>query len=146
MSLPRGCSISGIFNIFAEKTILDIHKQLEYWIRTGEDDIQSSQILFANKKILHGLFFCHLAIEKIIKANLVKKTGKIPPKIHNLTFLLSSAGIELSPEEKELTGILMIYQLEGRYPEYYPSTPKLSDAKKYLKQTEKLFQCLKNKL
>lgn len=121
-------------------------KQIEYWVKTGEDDLQSAAILISNKKILHGLFFCHLAIEKMIKAHIVKKTKTIPPKIHNLTFLLSNTALILTPEEKELLGILMIYQLEGRYPEYYPSVPKFSDAKKYLKQTENLFQCLKNKL
>ncbi|MFH0865739.1 MAG: HEPN domain-containing protein [Bacteroidota bacterium] len=125
---------------------MNTDKQIEYWVKTGEDDFQSAAILISNKKILHGLFFCHLAIEKIIKAHIVKKSKTIPPKIHNLTSLLSNTILVLTPKEKELLGILMIYQLEGRYPEYYPSVPLLSVARKYLKQTENLFQCLKNKL
>jgi len=32
-------------------------------------------------------FFCHLVIEKAIKAILVKHTGEIAPRSHNLLYL-----------------------------------------------------------
>jgi HEPN domain-containing protein len=58
------------------------------------------------KKYLHGLFFCHLTIEKIIKAHGTKATNQIPPKSHNLFRLLEMTGIEVEDENAEFLGIL----------------------------------------
>jgi len=45
----------------------------------------------------------------------------IPPKSHNLANLLILTDLELSEDDKDFCAILMAYQLEGRYPEYYPN-------------------------
>ena len=44
---------------------MDIKKQIEYWINSSEDDLETAGLLIKNKKILFGLFLCHLCIEKI---------------------------------------------------------------------------------
>ncbi|OFX42334.1 MAG: hypothetical protein A2046_04050 [Bacteroidetes bacterium GWA2_30_7] len=125
---------------------MDINKQIEYWLNTAEDDLDSSEILISKGKILHGLFFCHLCIEKVIKANVVRCTNQIPPKVHRLAYLLSLTDIELSEEDKDFCAVLMAYQLEGRYPENYPSVPNIEKVKMYLNKTKTLFQWLKTKL
>jgi HEPN domain-containing protein len=125
---------------------MDIQKQVDYWINTSEDDLVSARLLIQNERFLHGLFFCHLCIEKAIKAHVVKNTGLIPPKIHNLSFLLSKTDLSLTEDFKELTAILMTYLLEGRYPEYYPETPSLSEVTDYLSRTQNLFSWLKSRL
>jgi len=38
------------------------------------------------------------------------------------------------------------YQLEGRYPEYYPKVPGKIKSEEMLQQTKILYQCLKAKL
>lgn len=43
-------------------------------------------------------------------------------------------------------GVLMKYQLEGRYPDYNPDVPEKNTALEYLNITTNLFQCLKKKL
>lgn len=103
-------------------------------------------LLIKNERFLHGLFFCHLCIEKAIKAHVVKHTNQIPPNIHNLSFLLSKTNLSLTANYKELTAILMTYLIEGRYPENYPQTPSTADAKNYLERTINLFTWLKSKL
>ena len=75
------------------KLEMDIQKQIEYWIKTAEDDLVSAGLLIQNERYLHGLFFCHLCIEKSIKAHVVKETNQIPPKLHNLSFLLSKTAV-----------------------------------------------------
>lgn len=67
---------------------MDIDKQIEYWKSGAVNDIDTAELLINNNKLLHGLFFCHLVIEKIIKAHVAKDTKNIPPKIHNLNWLL----------------------------------------------------------
>jgi len=125
---------------------MDIQKQIEYWIRTAEDDLITAKLLVQNDRFLHGLFFCHLCIEKAIKAHIVRKTREIPPKVHNLSFLLSKADLSPGEDFKELTAILMTYLLEGRYPDNYPQTPSLSEVNDYLERTINLFEWLKLKL
>ncbi len=68
---------------------MDIAKQIEYWKKGAINDIDSAELLINNGKYLHGLFFCHLVIEKIIKAHVAKDTGEVPPKSHNLVWLLN---------------------------------------------------------
>lgn len=66
---------------------MDTKKQVEYWITNAENDLETAKLLIDNRKILHGLFFCHLVIEKAIKAHVVIETKEIPPKSHNLIYL-----------------------------------------------------------
>ncbi len=40
--------------------MINIHKQIEYWINNAIDDFESARILIERKRYLHGLFFCHL--------------------------------------------------------------------------------------
>ena len=64
--------------------MVDIQKQIDYWINSADDDIITADLLIHEKRILHGLFFCHLVIEKAIKAHYVKTTGDVAPRTHNL--------------------------------------------------------------
>jgi HEPN domain-containing protein len=109
----------------------EIKKQIEYWIQGAESDIDTAGILIKKKKYLHGLFFCHLTIEKIVKALVVKATNQPPPRSHNLFKLLENAGIILGNEDADFFGILMKYQLEGRYPDYNPLIPEKKKVKEY---------------
>jgi len=125
---------------------MDIKKQIEYWINTADDDLDTAELLINNKKILFGLFLCHLCIEKGIKAHVVRCTNNVPPKIHNLAYLLSLTDLLMTEDDKDFCAILMTYQLEGRYPERYPSSPSVEKVYLYLRKTQTLFQWLKTKL
>ena len=52
--------------------MININKQIEYWTKGADDDLLTAEILIREKRILHGLFFCHLVIEKAIKAMLLR--------------------------------------------------------------------------
>lgn len=125
---------------------MDIQKQIEYWLKSAEDDLLTAGLLIQNERFIHGLFFCHLCIEKAIKAHIVKQTSQIPPKIHNLPLLLSKANLSLTDDNKELTALLMTYLLEGRYPDNYPQTSSAEEVNDYFDRTKKLFAWLKSKL
>jgi HEPN domain-containing protein len=125
---------------------LDITKQIDYWINSAAEDLISAKLLIANKRILHGLFMCHLCIEKSIKAHIVRITKQIPPKSHKLGYLIELTDLELKEENKDFCAILMIYQLEGRYPESYPNIPSQKTANEYLNKTILLNQWLREKL
>ena len=124
---------------------MDINKQIEYWINSASEDLESAELLITNKKILHGLFLCHLCIEKSIKAHVVRYTDQVPPKSHKLSYLVGLTDLLLSEDDKNFCAILMVYQLEGRYQEYYPSIPSIEKANDYLRKTKVLHEWLKMK-
>lgn len=126
--------------------MIDIKKQIEYWKTGAIDDLESAKILIEKNRLLHGLFFCHLVIEKAIKAHVVKKTNEIAPRSHNLIYLSEKANLEFSDDNEIFLGILMKYQLQGRYPDYNPIIPEKSKVINYLVKTEKLSKWLKEKL
>jgi HEPN domain-containing protein len=90
-----------------------------YWIELSNDDWDAVDFLFKGKKNLQALFFAHLVIEKLCKAFWIKHNEtNIPPRIHNLNYILSQTPLKLSEEDNELLLNLNRFQLEGRYPEY----------------------------
>ncbi len=69
--------------------MINIKKQINYWITASENDIDTAELLINNNKYLNGLFFCHLVIEKAIKAHFVKKLlEKYPPNRTTYFFYL----------------------------------------------------------
>ena len=125
---------------------MDIQKQIDYWINSAEDDIVTANLLIQEKRTLHGLFFCHLVIEKAIKALFVKVTEEVAPRSHNLVYLSEKAELDFDDETQIFIGILMKYQLQGRYPDYNPIVPDQIRVDEYLKKTKELLQWLKMKL
>jgi HEPN domain-containing protein len=121
-------------------------RQIEYWRSSSENDIDTASILVESGKYLEGMFFCHLCIEKILKALTVKQTEIISPKSHDLFYLADLAKIEITEPQSDFMQILMKYQLEGRYPEYHPKVPSPDRINEYLHQTKNLLQCFSKML
>lgn len=126
--------------------MLNIPKQIEYWVRIAEEDFEVGGSLIKAGKIRHGMFFIHLAMEKILKACVCKSLEKTPPKIHNLINLYELAGLEKNSERQDTLGALNRFCLEGRYPEQWPTIPDKKEAGRYLKMAEQLTEWLKKQL
>lgn len=126
--------------------MINVSRQIEYWQKTAESDIETGSILVSSGKYVEGMFFCHLSIEKILKALVVKQVKDIPPRSHDLFYLANIAAVEITEKQTELMQILMKYQLEGRYPDHYPKVPALEKINEYLYQTKNLYQCFKEML
>lgn len=126
--------------------MIDLNKQIDYWTRGAASDLETAILLAAGKKYIEGLFFCHLTIEKSLKALVVKNSGQLAPKSHNLGYLAELANLDLTNEQLTFMAVLMKYQLEGRYPDYYPKVPSVELVNDYFQQTKMLLQCLKTML
>lgn len=122
---------------------MDIGKQIECWTKGAESDIETSALLIDGKKFIEGLFFCHLSIEKVLKGLVVKKTNQLAPKTHNLNYLAELASLKITDDQISFMSVLMKYQLEGRYPEYYPKLPSVETVNDYFIKTKSLLECLK---
>ncbi len=121
---------------------MNLERNIVYWTDGAKDDLVTAELLIRNQRLLHGLFWCHLVLEKMLKAHIVKITGNYPPKTHNLFWLLEKTNIEITDEIKDFLGILSKYQLEGRYPEYEPVIPANETALNYLNETTTLYKWL----
>ena len=89
----------------------------EQWVERAEYDIQTAEAMFKAGRYLYVLFCCQQAVEKALKAVIVKKTGKMPPRIHNLPRLAEVARIETNSEQARFLAELSAYYIQTRYPE-----------------------------
>jgi HEPN domain-containing protein len=126
--------------------VFKVGKQIEYWINSAKSDLDTAELLIRESRYTHGLFFCHLVIEKALKAHVTKETGEIPPKTHNLVYLLDLTNLEFEKEYEDFLGILMKYQLEGRYPDFNPVIPSEENVLEYLNKTKMLLLWIERKL
>jgi len=124
----------------------DIKKQIKYWIGGAVDNIETAGILVEKGKRLEGLFFCHLALEKALKAHVTKATEEVPPKTHNLQRLAELAELDLQETVYIFLGEMMEYLIEGRYPEINPKVPDKKKASSYFKRSGEIVEWLKEQL
>lgn len=118
---------------------------VKYWLTASKEDFDSAGILFQNKKYHHALFFCHLSIEKMLKAIIVKSTGAAPPLIHDLVRLAERAELDLSELQRNDLAEITTFNIDARYDDYGHSFRKKARRQfslKYLKKTEDMLQWL----
>ena len=120
----------------------DIKKQIKYWSDGAVNNVETAAILIEKGKRFEGLFFCHLALEKAIKAHVTKNTKDIPPKTHNLQRLAVLAGLVLKEKDFEFLGEMMEFQIEGRYPDIASKMPDKRRSKSCFVKTGKMVEWL----
>jgi HEPN domain-containing protein len=125
---------------------MDVKKQIDYWRTSAEEDFAAAQSLLEKGHFRHCLFFAHLAIEKMLKAHVTRKTGDIPPKIHNLVRLADIAGLKLDSKQKDVLREFGIYQLEGRYPDFEQVPLDSALASQEIARAKEIFEWLKKQL
>ena len=76
----------------------------------------------------------------------MQKIDDVAPRTHNLIYLSEKAELEFDDDAQIFLGILMKYQLQGRYPDYNPVLPDQTAINEYLIKTKELLQWLKMKL
>lgn len=116
------------------------------WLPFAKADIEAAQTLLAKKSRsrwsnILALWHCQQAIEKLLKAIIVEKSGEVF-KIHDLGRLQELAKINLSEKELKMVLTLSNYYLKSRYPDLiYKSLPDpdAKKAKSIFKETKKLY-------
>ncbi|MEK7400488.1 MAG: HEPN domain-containing protein [Candidatus Poribacteria bacterium] len=90
------------------------HKE---WILQAEYDMETADIMFDAGRYFYAVFMCHLAIEKALKGIFLLKLGVIPPKTHNLVYLINK--IDVKPDKNIIKIIAKLNEANvvTRYPE-----------------------------
>ncbi|MFP4393446.1 MAG: HEPN domain-containing protein [Desulfohalobiaceae bacterium] len=125
---------------------MDIQKQIVHWQNSATEDLAVAKELIAQKRIRHGLFFGHLALEKILKAHVCTTTNDIAPPLHNLIRLAELAELSLSADLRNLLAEVTPFNIEARYPDLLVPAPTYDKAQEYIKRIEEAFQWMNSKL
>jgi HEPN domain-containing protein len=140
---------------------MDEKSVIEYWAAASARDMETADVnaalsigiiekrradlLYKNKRYHYSLFFCHLSVEKILKAVIIKMTKKAPPLIHDLVRLAEKGKLSLGAARKNDLAELTTFNIEARYDDYKLSFYKRADKQfcdKYMKKTKRLLKWL----
>ena len=121
---------------------------MTYWRKGSEYDLDTAERLFEAGKYPYALFFGHLALEKLLKALVVKKTREHAPYTHSLPLLGSLLSIEISKDLLDKFDRFMEFHFEARYPEeqnkFYKKCTK-QFAEKWLEEIRRVYEWLRRK-
>lgn len=92
-------------------------KKPEQWLTQAEYDMDTAGFMFKGARYFYAVFMCHLSIEKALKGLFSAKLKKVPPKTHNLIYLVEKIGLELPPELYDSVFTLNRVSVPTRYPD-----------------------------
>jgi len=123
---------------------------IEKWKSYAEEDLKAAEDLFNMGYFRASCFYSHQAIEKILKAILIKYENKII-KTHDLKYLYKTLKKYIKKEvDKRYINFLNSIYIDSRYPTdlgLLPSgEPLKEDAEKALKYAKELFKVLKKEV
>ena len=124
---------------------MDEREVIRYWLISASRDFETAEILYKNKRFHHALFFCHLSIEKKLKAIIVKVTKGAPPLIHDLVRLAERSRIPLTKSRKDDLAELTTFNVETRYDDHKFSFYKKADKKfstRYFEKAQRIMEWL----
>ena len=77
-----------------------MRKETDNWLQDADYDISAARDLLRLGRYNYVVFFCHQAVEKVLKALVIALKAELPPKTHNLRELLQATGLQV-PEDVE---------------------------------------------
>lgn len=99
-------------------TMSDKDKIIQYWLFGSADALSTAEALYKSGKYNFCLFFCHLALEKRLKAVIIETTDDAAPYSHKLTLLAKLAKLPLSEAQLSDLDTITEFNLDARYEEY----------------------------
>ena len=121
-------------------------KETRNWLAMSDYDTATAQQMFKTGRYVYVIFMCHLAIEKTFKAIVCEETNKVPPKTHDLIYLINLGKVTLPVDSLNFIGIINNAGVVTRYPEdlaaLISSYPEII-AQEYLSKTAEVIKCLR---
>ena len=87
------------------------------WQKQADYDLETADFMFQGGRYFYTVFMCHLSIEKALKGLYHKKLDEIPPKTHNLVYLINKVGFKPPEEIGRFLVKLNQASIVTRYPE-----------------------------
>ena len=93
----------------------DADKTVSYWLEGAAYDLGVAEAMLSAEKYPYALFMGHLAVEKSLKALVVKTTHQHAPHTHSLPILASKLTEELPEDVTAALVRFMEFYIESRY-------------------------------
>ena len=127
----------------------DLEKTIQYWQKGAKYDLGVADAMFKSNKYPYALFMGHLALEKLLKALVVKKRRAHAPFSHSLPYLAEKSKVKIPERILIKLREFMEFHFEARYPDankaFYKKCAKAYTAEK-LKDIKGVFKWLNVKL
>ncbi len=141
--------LAGNLDLSMASGTFDIEKTVSYWTEGAVYDLDVAAAMLKAGKYPYVLFMGHLALEKLPKALVVRKTGAHAPLSHSLPFLLERSRVEMPEPMKIRLREFMEFHLEARYPdaakEFYKKCSK-SYTEARFQEIKEVFEWIETKL
>ncbi len=116
-------------------------KATRNWIATSEYDIETAEHMLKSGRYVYVVFMCHLSVEKLLKGLVAETQEDLPPKTHNLRYLVKLSKIEIPEEHATILDVLNTASRPTCYPEDMEKLLKKFPkevVKNYFNQTKEL--------
>jgi HEPN domain-containing protein len=122
-----------------------MRKYSESFKESAEYDLKTAENMLNDGRYIYVVFMCHLAIEKMLKAIVAQATRHIPPKTHNLVYLIKLANLNLPQNLFDFVTKINNASIVTRYPEDFSELIKAYPKEivlDYLNNTKEVIKCL----
>lgn len=92
----------------------DKHKE---WLKQADYDMDTADTMHGSGRYFYAVFMCHLSIEKALKGLYYKVLDEVPPKTHNLIYLLNKIDKKPVQELEKFIIKLNTASVATRYPD-----------------------------
>jgi len=94
-----------------------MEKRSEEWLTQSDYDMDTAEYMRSGGRHIYAVFMCHLSIEKALKGLFYEKKRLLPPKSHNLIYLLNQIGLSPQKDHGKFIVRLNEVSIPTRYPE-----------------------------
>ncbi len=119
------------------------------WYRISEHDLATAEAMLRTGRYAYVAFMCQQAIEKLLKAIYVQQAEELPPRTHNLLYLLDELTLDLAEEDREFLARLRECYIEARYPgqqlDFFREMTE-ERARSIYRNSQELWECVKQEL
>jgi HEPN domain-containing protein len=105
-----------------------VNKTGANWLATAAYDLDTAQAMLKSHRYLYVVFMCHLAIEKTLKAIHTETRSRMPPRTHDLVYLVRELALTPPRVHLDFVGIMNNASVPTRYPEDLPPKSSTSSA------------------
>lgn len=124
----------------------EFQKTITYYQESSNNDFKVAKKLFNNKEFGYCLFFCHLALEKSLKAIVVARTDA--PALYTHSLIRLSELAQLIPTAHQIENLKTItkFNIAGRYEDEkweFRALATRKYAQRYINITDELLLWLK---
>jgi len=113
------------------------------WFQQADYDMETAEAMYNSQRYIYAVFMCHLSLEKALKGLYNKVLGEIPPKTHNLIFLLNKLDRKPEPALALFITKLNTASIATRYPDELAKIQKVYTAKVTQEMIDKSKEVLK---